>query len=164
VTVDVSGLSPCTTYYYQIVAENEANEEVPSLGGDQSFTTGGISGVLTARFHWRKRSPTEPYAFGFGSYPTPLTLAGSETSKEEWEREEEGNKSFGGGGAGYIQYMMSTPFPSGAKVTEVVQTSGPSVGPITLVPPNRFKIEGTGTIFTEEGIHETVFTFAWKAV
>ena len=39
VTAALSGLRPCTTYHYEIEAENEANEEVPSLGGDQTFTT-----------------------------------------------------------------------------------------------------------------------------
>jgi hypothetical protein len=41
VTVNFSGLSPCTTYHYQVVAENEANESTPSLGGDQTVTTAG---------------------------------------------------------------------------------------------------------------------------
>ncbi|HLM87302.1 MAG TPA: hypothetical protein VK272_14065 [Solirubrobacteraceae bacterium] len=40
-TVEVSGLEACTTYHYQAEAENEANEDKPALGGDQTFTTGG---------------------------------------------------------------------------------------------------------------------------
>ncbi len=39
VTVKFSGLSECTTYHYQVIAENEANEGTPSLGGDQTVTT-----------------------------------------------------------------------------------------------------------------------------
>ena len=45
-TVSLSGLEPCTTYHYQALAENEANEGTPSLGGDQTFTTSGC--VTTA--------------------------------------------------------------------------------------------------------------------
>jgi Concanavalin A-like lectin/glucanases superfamily/NHL repeat len=40
-TAALSSLSPCTTYHYQIQAENEADEGVASLGGDQTFTTSG---------------------------------------------------------------------------------------------------------------------------
>lgn len=40
-TASLSGLEPCTTYHYQAEAENEANEDVPSLGGDQTVTTRG---------------------------------------------------------------------------------------------------------------------------
>jgi Concanavalin A-like lectin/glucanases superfamily len=47
VTAALSGLEPCTTYHYQVEAENEANEEVASLGGDQSFTT-SCPGRITA--------------------------------------------------------------------------------------------------------------------
>jgi Nidogen-like len=39
VTLQLSGLSPCTTYHYQIEAENEGNEGVPSEGADQTFKT-----------------------------------------------------------------------------------------------------------------------------
>lgn len=45
-TVSLSGLEPCTTYHYQAEAENEANEDAPSLGGDKMFRTGGC--VATA--------------------------------------------------------------------------------------------------------------------
>ncbi len=38
-TVLIGGLEPCTTYHYQAEAENEANKEKPSLGGDRTFTT-----------------------------------------------------------------------------------------------------------------------------
>ncbi len=38
-TVNLSGLSACTEYHYQVVAENEANEGTPTLGGDQTFKT-----------------------------------------------------------------------------------------------------------------------------
>lgn len=47
VTAAFSGLEPCTTYHYQVEAENEANEAVASLGGDQSFTT-SCPGLITA--------------------------------------------------------------------------------------------------------------------
>ena len=43
-TVSLSELRPCTTYHYQAVAENEANEEGPGYGGDQTFTTECLSG------------------------------------------------------------------------------------------------------------------------
>jgi hypothetical protein len=38
-TVTLSGLAPCTTYHYQAEAENEANDGIASLGGDETFTT-----------------------------------------------------------------------------------------------------------------------------
>ncbi len=38
-TIRLKGLEPCTTYHYQAEAENEANEGVPSFGGDQTLTT-----------------------------------------------------------------------------------------------------------------------------
>jgi hypothetical protein len=44
-TISLSGLRACTTYHYQAVAENEANEDTPSLGGDQTLTTGCLSGT-----------------------------------------------------------------------------------------------------------------------
>jgi sugar lactone lactonase YvrE/plastocyanin len=47
VTTALSGLEPCTTYHYQVEAENEANEGVASLGGDQSFAT-SCPGLITA--------------------------------------------------------------------------------------------------------------------
>jgi hypothetical protein len=39
ITSALSGLKPCTTYHYQVEAENEGNEGMPSLGGDEEFTT-----------------------------------------------------------------------------------------------------------------------------
>jgi hypothetical protein len=51
-TVALSGLEACTTYHYQAEAQNEANEDVPSLGGDQTFTTDGCPPtVLTGSAH-----------------------------------------------------------------------------------------------------------------
>jgi alpha-tubulin suppressor-like RCC1 family protein len=41
-------LEPCTTYHYQAEAENEANEGTPSMGGDQTFTTGGCDAISIA--------------------------------------------------------------------------------------------------------------------
>jgi hypothetical protein len=38
-TATLQGLRPCTTYHYEVTAENEGNEGTPSLGGDQTFTT-----------------------------------------------------------------------------------------------------------------------------
>ncbi|HUA74052.1 MAG TPA: LamG-like jellyroll fold domain-containing protein [Solirubrobacteraceae bacterium] len=35
----LQGLTPCTTYHYQVEAENEASEGIPTLGGDETFTT-----------------------------------------------------------------------------------------------------------------------------
>jgi hypothetical protein len=46
--VAVNGLSPCTTYHYQAEAENEANEGVPSLGGDKTFTTPCSTGIFVS--------------------------------------------------------------------------------------------------------------------
>jgi alpha-tubulin suppressor-like RCC1 family protein len=40
-TTELGGLEPCTTYHYQALAENPANEGTPALGGDQTFQTGG---------------------------------------------------------------------------------------------------------------------------
>ncbi len=39
-TTTISGLKPCTTYHYQVIAENKASESTPALGGDGSFQTG----------------------------------------------------------------------------------------------------------------------------
>jgi alpha-tubulin suppressor-like RCC1 family protein len=46
-TAALSGLETCTTYHYQVEANNKANEEAgtPGLGGDQSFTTSCVTGV-----------------------------------------------------------------------------------------------------------------------
>jgi alpha-tubulin suppressor-like RCC1 family protein len=43
VTATLGGLASCTTYHYQVEAENKANEEEkkPGLGGDKMFRTGG---------------------------------------------------------------------------------------------------------------------------
>jgi hypothetical protein len=38
-TVALNGLAECTTYHYQVEAENEADEGQPALGGDRTFTT-----------------------------------------------------------------------------------------------------------------------------
>jgi hypothetical protein len=43
-TVSLGGLRPCTIYHYQAVAENEANEDEASYGGDQTFTTECVAG------------------------------------------------------------------------------------------------------------------------
>ncbi len=40
-TVSLSGLEPCTTYHYQAEAESSVNKGTPSVGGDQTLTTGG---------------------------------------------------------------------------------------------------------------------------
>jgi Tol biopolymer transport system component len=48
-TVSLSGLEPCTTYHYQALAENEANEGTPSLGGDRTFKTRCEVGIFLAR-------------------------------------------------------------------------------------------------------------------
>ncbi len=52
-TVALSGLEPCTTYHYQAEAENSANEGKPSIGGDQTFQTGGCiaTAVAAGGFH-----------------------------------------------------------------------------------------------------------------
>ncbi len=42
-TVGLSGLEACTTYHYQAEAESSVNEGAPSVGGDQTFTTGGCA-------------------------------------------------------------------------------------------------------------------------
>jgi hypothetical protein len=39
-TTTISRLKPCTTYHYQAIAETEASEGTPTLGGDGSFQTG----------------------------------------------------------------------------------------------------------------------------
>ena len=39
--VPLNELVPCTTYHYQAIAENEANEGAASLGGDRTFQTDG---------------------------------------------------------------------------------------------------------------------------
>ncbi len=52
-TVSITGLEPCTTYHYQAEAESEANEGEASVGGDQTFKTGGCllgEGTATFRF------------------------------------------------------------------------------------------------------------------
>ena len=46
-TAAVEDLEPCTTYHYQVEAENEANEGAVSLGGDQTFTT-SCQDIITA--------------------------------------------------------------------------------------------------------------------
>jgi sugar lactone lactonase YvrE len=38
-TVALEALEPCTTYHYQVEAENAANEDEPALGGDKTFKT-----------------------------------------------------------------------------------------------------------------------------
>jgi PKD repeat protein len=55
--VPIEGLEPCTTYHYQAEAENEANNGVASLGGDQTFKTRCEVGIFMARENWR--SPAE---------------------------------------------------------------------------------------------------------
>jgi hypothetical protein len=55
-TVPLTGLEPCTTYHYQAEAENEDDEESPSLGGDKTFTTHGCG-------PWVK---TGPWTYGTG--------------------------------------------------------------------------------------------------
>jgi hypothetical protein len=47
VTATLSGLKPCTTYHYQVEAENEGNEGEPSLGGEETFTTSGCGLEVT---------------------------------------------------------------------------------------------------------------------
>ena len=39
-TVALTSLEPCTTYHYQVEAEDLGDEGAPSLGGDQTLTTG----------------------------------------------------------------------------------------------------------------------------
>jgi hypothetical protein len=62
-TVALSGLEPCTTYHYQAEAENEANKGTPSLGGDETFTTGCPPTVITGNAH-----ELPPYLCGEGAY------------------------------------------------------------------------------------------------
>jgi alpha-tubulin suppressor-like RCC1 family protein len=46
--VTLPGLELCTTYHYQVAAENEASEGVPSLGGDKAFTTACAATAVSA--------------------------------------------------------------------------------------------------------------------
>jgi hypothetical protein len=46
-TIALAELEACTTYHYQVEAENEANEGEPALGGDLTFTT-SCPGLITA--------------------------------------------------------------------------------------------------------------------
>lgn len=51
VTMGLTGLEACKTYHYQAMVENEANEGIPSLGGDGTFETGGCTATsITAGF------------------------------------------------------------------------------------------------------------------
>jgi streptogramin lyase len=68
VTSALSGLEPCTTYHYQVETENEANEAVVSLGGDQSFTT-GCGGVIS-RFAGDEHLPSSLGARKDGGFAT----------------------------------------------------------------------------------------------
>jgi alpha-tubulin suppressor-like RCC1 family protein len=49
-TAALSGLEACTTYHYEAVAENTANEEEkqPGLGGDRTFVTSCVASSVTA--------------------------------------------------------------------------------------------------------------------
>jgi hypothetical protein len=64
-TVTLSGLEECATYHYQAVAENEANEGTPSLGGDETFKTPCPPTVFTES------------ALGPFGWPDDVTLRGS---------------------------------------------------------------------------------------
>ncbi len=50
-SVELTGLDACTTYHYQAVAENDANGGTPSLGGDQTFQTGGCVATAVSQGH-----------------------------------------------------------------------------------------------------------------
>jgi alpha-tubulin suppressor-like RCC1 family protein len=52
-TAALSGLESCTTYHYQAVAENKANEEEkqPGLGGDKTFKTGCPATSIASQDH-----------------------------------------------------------------------------------------------------------------
>jgi hypothetical protein len=65
-TATLSDLEQCTTYHYQVTAENEANEAVPSLGGDETFRTAGCPPtVITDGWAWTGPPPeTAFYAYG----------------------------------------------------------------------------------------------------
>jgi streptogramin lyase len=72
VTAALSGLEPCTTYHYQVEAENEANEAVASLGGDQTFTT--ACGGAISRFAGDNRLPSGSEERGDGRLATEAGL------------------------------------------------------------------------------------------
>ena len=50
--VALEGLESCTTYHYQVEAENEANEGEPALGGDRTFTTDCIKAIAGGWGHF----------------------------------------------------------------------------------------------------------------
>jgi hypothetical protein len=74
-TVALSGLEPCTVYHYQAEAENSANEGTPSLGGDQTFQTGGVS---------LRRSPRAMAETHALCSLSAALIVGAVTKKEDW--------------------------------------------------------------------------------
>jgi hypothetical protein len=63
VTATLSELESCTTYYYQAEAENGANEGIPSLGGNKTFTIGCPPTAITGSAY-----ELPPYLCGEGAY------------------------------------------------------------------------------------------------
>jgi hypothetical protein len=64
--VELTGLEPCTTYHYQALSENAANEGTPSEGGDLTFTTACGPAVTTAA-----ATEIEPHHFDLGGTVNP---------------------------------------------------------------------------------------------
>jgi hypothetical protein len=91
-TVALSGLEPCTTYHYQAEAENEASEGTPSLGGDQTFTTGKpgecTSGRLTYTFTKKNNGylASNPFHsfFELGFIQPLANYVAEEGSEDDW--------------------------------------------------------------------------------
>jgi hypothetical protein len=97
VTTSISGLEACTTYYYRLVAENEASEDKPTAGEERTFQTScapsiileaheGSTGVLvdpngsltTVEERWttvppREHQPVQTVNVGEGRKPVFVT-------------------------------------------------------------------------------------------
>ena len=98
----LKGLAPCTTYHYQAEAENEANEGVPSLGGDQTFTTGGCE------------SSNAAVDYSGGLYHSCAVLVGG--SVECWGENSEGELGDG------TRESSSTPVPV-SRITDAIEVA-----------------------------------------
>lgn len=133
-SVSIEGLEPCTTYHYQAEAENEANEGVPGLGGDQTFTTRCEIAVFVAGNG--TEGPAEIWEVDpAGSMPHALglTLEGSDPSLSP------DGQSIAYSVHGSSPEVLIRSFAGGAPTT--VYSGGGSIGEPTWSP------DGTKLIF-----------------
>jgi hypothetical protein len=130
-TVNLVGLLPCTTYHYQVVAENEANEGDPSYGGDRTFTTECETErtIELSVYGWGYGRPPEVYLPEFELEYDPVTGELSLVSHEM----EVGGK--------WVLSVASEPTTTGFTGGKALSVS-PSEDKIGAEPPIKAEVEG----------------------